>query len=425
MNVHELREQRQNKLNRQEELLNLLDAENREFSETENTEFDTLSREIKDLEKRVNDAQKIEDARVRIAAEKMARNEGRKSEEAKVSEKFSLFRAIDNIVRGIHPDNMTGAEGEMHQEAIREAKAAGRSIAGFGLPSFQLRAQDASTAATAANTIDTILDTNIIPALRPNLVMAQLGATSLNGLVGDVDLLGGNAIATATWEGETDEAANTDPSTRKVNLTPSRLAAITTVSKQLLNQSSINVEQWVRDELSNAIARAVDSAAISGNGADINGILGTSGVNEITFGGAVTRAKLVNLMTKIATSDYNSENMAWLMNPVLVGELMSLKTDGGSGLFDMETAVSSLLGYQVARTTLVPTNIAGSKTAVIFGDFSNVVVANWGGVDIIIDPYVRAAFGQVRMIINSYWDVKIKQPKALAFGDDITWTALS
>jgi HK97 family phage major capsid protein len=407
--------------------LNLIDSEKRDFTAEENTEFDTLTNEVKDLERKVEAEQKREEARIRIASSKMGK-EGKRSEEEKVSEKFSLLRAVNQIVSGVHPENLKGAEGEMHQEAVREAKASGRSLNGFGLPSFQIqatRAQDAATAATAANTIDTILDTNLIPALRPKLVMSNLGATALNGLVGDVDLLGGNAIATATWEGETDEAANTDPSTRKVNLTPNRLAAITTVSKQLLNQSSINIEQWIRDELSNAIARAVDGAAINGNGGDIDGILGTSGVNEITFAGAVDRVGLVGLMTKIATSNYDAANMAWLMNPVLVGELMNLKTDTGSGLFDMQTAMSTLLGYRVERTTLVPTNIDSNKTAVIFGDFSNVVIGNWGGVDIIVDPYVRAAFGQVRMIINSYWDVKIKQPAALAFGDDITWTALS
>jgi HK97 family phage major capsid protein len=424
MNIHELKQERQLKLDRQEELLNLIDSEKRDFTDVENREFDTLTNDVKELERKVEAEQKREEVRIRIASSKMGK-EGKRSEEEKVAQSFSLFRAVNAIVSGVNPDNLTGAEGEMHQEAVREAKAAGKSINGFGLPASQMRAQDAATAATAANTIDTILDTNIIPALRPKLVMSNLGATALNGLVGNVDLLGGNAIATATWEGETDQAANTDPSTRKVNLSPNRLAAITTISKQLLNQSSINVENWIRSELSNAIARAVDGAAINGNGGNIDGILGTSGVNEITFGGAVNRVDLVGLMTKIELENYDGGNMGWLMNPVLVGELMNLKTDTGSGLFDMQTALSTLLGYRVERTTLVPTNISSNKTAVIFGDFSNVVIGNWGGVDIIVDPYVRAEYGQIRMIINSYWDVAIKQPKGLAFADDITWTALS
>jgi HK97 family phage major capsid protein len=301
--------------------------------------------------------------------------------------------------------------------------ATGRALQGYGLPSFQLRAQDAATAATAGNLIATELDSAIIPALRPNLVMSALGATTLNGLVGNLDLPAADGLATATWEGETDQAANTDPSTRLVELRPNRLAAITTVSKQLMTQASFSVEAWIRGELSNAVARAVDAAAIVGNSGNIDGILGTTGVNDITFGGAVTRDKLIDLMTSIALDDYNSETMAFLVNPILKGEMMQTKLDTGSGQFLMNNT-NELFGYPVAVSTLVPTNIDTDKTAAIFGDFSNVVLANWGGVEIVLDPYVRAEYGQVRIIINSYWDVKLKQPKAFAFGDDITWTAL-
>jgi len=104
--------------------------------------------------------------------------------------------------------------------------------------------------------------------------------------------------------------------------------------------------------------------------------------------------------------------------------MMQTKLDAGSGQFLMDNA-NNLFGYPVAVSTLVPTNINSTKTAAIFGDFSNVVLANWGGVEIVVDPYVKAEFGQVRIIINSYWDVELKQPKAFAFGDDITWSAIS
>jgi HK97 family phage major capsid protein len=376
------------------------------------------------LTAKIENIRKQDEARKRIAQNKLNSGNVKRSEEQKVSEKFSLLRVLKNLNNGVRPDQMDGAEGEMHQEAVREAMATGRALQGYGLPSFQLRAQDAATAATAGNLIATELDSTIIPALRPNLVMSALGATTLNGLVGNLDLPAADGLATATWEGETDQAANTDPSTRLVELRPNRLAAITTVSKQLMTQASFSVEAWIRGELSNAVARAVDSAAIIGNSGNIDGIIGTTGVNEVTFGGAVTRDKLIDLMTSIALDDYNSETMAFLVNPILKGEMMQTKLDAGSGQFLMDNA-NNLFGYAVAVSTLVPTNINSTKTAAIFGDFSNVVLANWGGVEIILDPYVRAEYGQVRIIINSYWDVKLKQPKAFAFGDDITWSAIS
>jgi HK97 family phage major capsid protein len=409
---------------KQEALLANADADQRELTDDESKEFDTLDRSINDLTAKIENIRKQDEARKRIAQNKLNSGNVKRSEEQKVSEKFSFLRVLKNLNNGVRPDQMDGAEGEMHQEAVREAMATGRALQGYGLPSFQLRAQTAGTPATAGNLIATELDDQIIPALRPNLVMSALGATTLNGLVGNLDLPAGDSIASANWETENGEANNTDPSTRLVNLRPNRLAAITTVSKQLMTQASFSVEAWIRGELSNAIARAVDSAAIVGNGGGIDGILATTGVNEVTFGGAVTRDKLIDLMTSISLDDYNSETMAFLVNPILKGEMMQTKLDAGSGQFLMDNA-NNLFGYPVAVSTLVPTNINSTKTAAIFGDFSNVVLANWGGVEIVVDPYVKAEFGQVRIIINSYWDVELKQPKAFAFGDDITWSAIS
>lgn len=423
MTINELQVRLTEKLNRQEEILNVSDAEQRDFNETEQSEFDTLTREIASINKSIQVEQKKEEARAQIAINKIANGGARKSEEAKVTERFSFLRVLNNLSKGVHPDNMGGVEGEVHQEAIKESRMNGRAIMGYGLPAMMMRAQDAATAATAGNLIATELDATIIPALRPRTVMAGLGATQLT-LSSNLDLPAGDGISTATWEGETDANANTDPTTRIVELRANRLAAKTTLSKQLLIQSSFDAEAWVRSELENAVARAVDSAAIQGNSGNINGILGTSGVSDITFGGAVSRAKLINLITKIAVENADVATLNFLMNPIIKGELMSLETDSGSGLFVMDNA-NQLLGYNVAVSTLVPTTIDTNKTAVIFGNFADLVIANFGGVDLLVDPYSLADNAQVKVVINSFWDVKLKQPKSFAFGNDITWTALS
>lgn len=424
MTLTEMQSRMTEKLNRQEEILKLSDNEQREFTELETTEFDTLSRDIAAINKSIQIEQKKDEARAQIALNKMNNGQARKSEEQKVTEKFSFLRVLNQLAEGIRPDQLEGAEGEVHQEAKREARESGKFLSGFGMPAFMMRAQDAATAATAGNLIETSLDSTLIPALRPKTVLAQLGAMTMNGLVGNLDLPAGDGIASATWEGETDAMANTDPSTRLVSLRPNRLAAVTTLSKQLLMQSSFSAEQWVRGELENAVARAVDSAGIQGNSASIDGILGTSGVSDITFGGAVTRAKLINLITKVAVENADVENMGFLMNPIIKGELQNLETDSGSGLFVMDKA-NELFGYKVGISTLVPTNIASTKTAVIFGNFRDLVIANWGGLDIIVNPYSLDTTSQVRITINSFWDIKLKQPKSFAFGNDITWTALS
>lgn len=425
MTLTEMQSRMTEKLNRQEEILKLSDNEQREFTELETTEFDTLSRDIAAINKSIQVEQKKDEVRAQIALNKMNSGQGRKSDEHKAADSFSMLRVLNNLSKGIRADQMDGAEGEMHQEAVSEARSRGVEISGYGMPSFMMRAgQDASTAATAANLIATNLDTTLIPALRPKTVLAQLGAMTMNGLIGNLDLPAGDGIASATWEGETDDNANTDPSTRLVSLRPNRLAAKTTLSKQLLIQSSFSAEQWVRIELENAVARAVDSAGIQGNSGGIDGILGTSGVSDITFGGAVTRAKLINLITKVAVENADVQNMGFLMNPIIKGELQNLETDSGSGLFVMDRA-NELFGYKVGVSTLVPTNISSTKTAVIFGNFADLIIANWGGIDITVDPYTLADKAQVKVVINSFWDIALKHAKSFAFGNDITWTALS
>ena len=419
MTLQELRDLHNLKLKEQETILNA--AETRAFTEDENKRFDTLNTEISDVMKQIAEAEKREAVRAQIAASKINSGQAKRTEEEKEVANFSLIKFIREATNG----TLTGRELEFHQEAVRESASIGTSIHGFGLPSFMMRAgQDASTAATASNLIATNLDSTLIPALRPRTVLSTLGATSMNGLIGNLDLPAGDGIATATWEGELDAAAQSDPSTRLVQLRPNRLAAYTDISKQLNIQSSFSVEAWIRAEFENAIARAVDSAGIIGNGGNIDGILGTVGVNEITFGGAATRDKLIDLQTKIAVENADFGNLNYLMNPRIKGDLQKLETDSGSGLFVMNNP-NTLLGYNVGVSTLVPTNIDSTKTAVIFGNFADLVVANWGGLDITIDPYTLARTGQIRITINSYWDVKLKQPKSFAFGDDITYSALS
>jgi HK97 family phage major capsid protein len=256
--------------------------------------------------------------------------------------------------------------------------------------------------------------------------MASLGATVANGLVGNLDLPAGNAIGSATWEGEMDAAAQTDPTTRLVELRPNRLAAYTTISKQLLIQTNGFAESWIRNELSNAVSRAVDSAAIEGNAGNILGILGTTGTSEISFSGAPTREKLVDLMTYISVENADMGNLAFLMNPRSRGELQSTKVDTGSGQYIMN-GNDELLGYRVGVSTLVPDDLnpGGNKTAIIFGNFADCIIANWGGTDLIVDPYSLALTGQIRVVINSFWDVKLRQAKSFAWAADITYGTLS
>ena len=88
---------------------------------------------------------------------------------------------------------------------------------------------------------------------------------------------------------------------------------------------------------------------------------------------------------------------------------------------------NELLGYNVGVSTLVPDDLnpGGNKTAIIFGNFADLIIANWGGLDLIVDPYTLATTGQIRIVVNSFWDVKLRQPKSFAWAADVTYGTLS
>lgn len=418
----ELQEQYEAKVREQETIYNrameVTDGKERGFKDDEETKFDGLTKERKALEKEIERAQKMEEFEsARILSKRAA--QPKKTEEQKVSERFSLVNTLNDLANG---RGLQGVAAEVHQEAVNEARNLGlRTEGNFSMPSFMMqienRAQTAGTAATAGTLIPTNLG-EVQAALNPVLVTEKAGARMMPGLIGNLTIPIGNALATATWEGETDEAANTDPTVKKIDLTPQRLAAITTVSKQLLMQSNGAAEKWVKDSLSRAIAVAVDTAVISGNGANITGITAYSGVNDVTFSGAATKAKLWEMVSAIENDYALMENMTWVINPDIAAVLRALTVDAGSGRFVLEG--NQLLGYNCIVSTLAPTNIDTDKNLILFGDWDKCVIANWGGADIMVDPYTKAEFGNIRIIVNTYWDSELIHASSFCKGDDVT-----
>lgn len=415
----DLQEQYEGLVRQQDEIYNraieVVDGVERGFQNDEEARFDDLTKQRKALEKEIERAQKLEEFEsAKILSKRVA--QPKKTEEQKVNERFSLVDTLRTLADG---GRLEGVAAEINQEAQIEARGSNLSLTGnFAIPGsmINMRAQTAGTAATAG----TLIPTDLAPveaALFPTLLTARAGARVLSGLTGNLTIPIGNALATATWEGETDEAANTDPSIKKIDLTPQRLAAITTVSKQLIQQSSVGVENWIRGMLSEAIARAVDEACIEGNGSGITGIISTTNVSDVTFGGGPTRAKLLEMVAAVQNYYALTDRMTWMINPDIAALLKALSLDSGSGRFVMEN--NTIEGYPVITSTLIPNDIATDKNLILFGNFDHLVIANWGGVDIMVDPYTKSEFGNIRIVANSYWDADVIHARSFAKGDDV------
>lgn len=422
-----LKEERSSILDKMDALVNKAEKENRNLTEAEQTEYrnheaaaekkgNDISFQVK-VEKR--QAEKAETA-FNISTQARNKN-GEAGEKKEVAQNYSIIKAIRSQLPN---QKLDGREAEMHQEAIKEARQSGLEVEGVGMPSFLKESRDLVVGTTTAggHTVATDLG-GLIPILRPQLQTESLGATVLSGLVGNLDLPRNNAAGAAVWEGEQDENAETNPSFDKISLSPNRLGAKTHISKQLLAQSSISVEQFVRDDLNMAVRIAVDAAAINGSGAGSipTGILNTAGIGDVaggTNGLAPTFANLVDLETALAVDNADMGALAFLTTPGIRGYLKKTKLDAGSGQFIWGQDAQTLNGYSAAVSTQVPNDLtkgtSSDANAIIFGNWNDLILASWGGFDIVVDPYTLATQATVRVVVNSWWDMAVRHPESFA-----------
>lgn len=412
----------------------LAKTEKREFTADEQTQYDEYANKFDELKVKLT---RIE-AEERRAAEMAGafHADASKDKRDKEIKKYSLFRAIKMKAEG---RSLDGLELEMHQEAEKEAREAGQSITGFGVPgmvfeSFASRKEARALSATGqtSNALDQggmMIATEkegLIMALRPKLVLAGLGAKTFGGMVGNLDIVKGSST-TVAWEAENGDADETTPITSKITVTPRRLAAFTKIGKQLLAQTSPGLQDDVMNDILLAVAQAVEVAAINGAGSGSNqplGLLSTVGIGSVvggTDGVLPTYPHITQLEAAVEIANGNMNTLAYLTNNKVKNQLKNTKLDTGSGLFVWGQDSNILNGYPVATSNCVPSTLTkgsgsgvGVCSPIIFGDFSQLHIYNWAGMDITVDPYTLAGTHQIKLTVNSFWDVAVKHPAAFA-----------
>ena len=436
--LKDLREERASKIDAQDVILQKVKAESRDMNADEETRFDAITSEIENLDAAIARADKQEKAEQRIAAQKL-KDKGRSTEFSDSDEKrmanYSLHAAVQSQLRG---KEVQGFEKEMHQEAEREARYVGKSVDGVGIPTavavrmmnsgVQKRDMTAGTDANGGYFVPTDVESTIIGALRPRLVTGAAGAVTLGGLKGDLSIPRTAGVNVA-WKAENGDADESTPTISQMLLSPKRVTGTTDVSRQLILQSSPDVEAMLREDFFGAVAAAIDAVALAGGGTnEPTGILGTSGIGIAYAGGAAgagtnangaapVRADLVNLEKAVALANASMGNLAFITNPKVRGVLKNTEISTGSGRFVWEDN-GELLGYQALTTTNVPSDLAkgaaSDLSAIIFGNFRDLVIGQWGGLDLIVNEFTKAKGGLIEMIVHQYLDVGIRQAASFA-----------
>ena len=187
-----------------------------------------------------------------------------------------------------------------------------------------------------------------------------------------------------------------------------------------------------------ANAELLEAACINGSGSSNQpqGILAalaavTNTPNIIamgTDGGAINWAKVVALETKVNAGNANRGKLAYLTNAKVIGDLKTIERAQNTARFLLDGDYDKLNGYPIDWTNLVPSNLTKGTasqvcSAMLFGNWEDLYIGHWGGVDIVVDPYTLAAYGDVRFVLNSWDDCKVVEPASFAAIVDLTTTA--
>lgn len=264
------------------------------------------------------------------------------------------------------------------------------------------------------------LAASFIELLRNRLLMARLGIRVMDGLVGNVTIPKQTAGATAYWlSTETTAITESQLTLGQLALTPHTVGALTEITRQLMLQSTPSAEQLVMDDLAATLAVAIDLAIIAGTGSggQPQGLIGTSGVGAVT-GTSLALAGIVEFMTDVDLGNSMAENMHFLSTPTVAGLLMQRERFSGEGTPLWEGGVQGgrIMGYGADSTNQMP---AGKM---IFGDFSQIVLAMWGVLELkATDSHAsNFAAGITTIRAMATVDVGVRRPGAFSVAASIT-----
>lgn len=279
----------------------------------------------------------------------------------------------------------------------------------------EMNKRDLTAGSGAASLVGTDhLAGSFIELLRNKIVVQQLGVLTLTGLSGNVSIPRQTGSATAAWLAtEATSVTATDQSFDSVTLSPKNVVADTKISRQAVLQANPSIEALVMSDLIAVLARAIDLGAINGSGASgqPTGILNVSGIGSVD-GTSLDWAKVVEFETDVAAANADIGSMNWLTNASVRGICKTRKKDAGSGIFLWESG--EMNGYPGNVSEQVPAD------TLIFGAFSQLIMAFWGVLDLMVNPYLYAATRYVAIHGTQTVDIAVRHAAAFSASENVS-----
>ena len=318
--------------------------------------------------------------------------------------KFNLAKAVKEAVNG----QVTGLEAEAAQEAAAEARNAGIAFMGqIGIPSeFRADAAAMSAGAAGTQTSEGIFDDgqSFVGNFRPQTVAEKLGATYFRNATGNIVIPVQNDNIDPQELNELADVDLTNVGFSQVSIAPQRVAAGTSFSKQLLAQTSDDLERFIMADLNREMSLKMDKHIVDVLEAGLSYTDDSAGAYS---GGASAAdfAELAAMMEMdLRVSNVDPATAKFLLDPASLRKFKRAALDAGSGMFAGND--TNIYGYGVVTTNQTT---AGN---IVLGDFRDLCVAEWGGLDIIVDPYTGAQKNEVKIVANSHLGAVVRRPGA-------------
>lgn len=397
--LNEIRELRAAKVAEARSIIATAETAKRSLTADESAKFDALKAEIADLEAQETRASFLDEQERRSDARTV--EPGRDTMEA-LESRCSLLGTLRTQMEG---RSLTGAAAELHAELQRRHGAPSHGGILVPLSAFETRANTTTSAADLVGT-DHRADQFIGP-LRASLLVKSLGVRTLSGLVGNVSIPKHGAGLSAGWVAEGSDLSESNMAFSDVTLSPKHVGGITEMSRQLIQQSAPAIESLVRDDLSFAIASAVDAAIVAGSGAagQPQGIIGRAGVQTADIPAAWADVLDVEQLLRGA----NVSPSGWYTSTAVLTGLRKVLKSASAGADYIATATS------IGDLPAAASNAAPADTAIL-GDWSQVLVGQWGVVELLVNPYAEAPYRRGGVLVRAFStvDVAVRHEEAFA-----------
>lgn len=326
--------------------------------------------------------------------------------------RFSIFKAVRALAS---PNDNSLRQAAAFEFECSEAaqKQYGKESRGMLIPSDVLNNRAFSTTTPAGGPGSAVVATELLAGSFIELLRHKAWllkrATTMGGLVGNVEIPRQNAGNQAYWVGEGAAPTEGEPGTDQVAFSPKQLAAYTDITRRLLKQSTPDAEQIVRNDLIKVMALAVDYAGLYGTGsanAQPTGLKSIAGINTMTLAGAMpTYDEYVEMETALATGDADVGAMAYVINPKARGAAKTTLKFPAAAIAQGGTIWepgATINGYETSVTNQV------AATDTFFGNWEDFVVAMWGGLDLMVDPYSLSTSGGIRIVTFQDVDMNVR-----------------